>query len=588
MNMKHLITSGSLVVLISMAGFAAGRSDVADAAMRSDLATVRTLISQRADVNATQGDGATALHWAVYKGNKDMVDALIAAGANVKAANREGATPLSLASVNGDAAILSALLKAGADPNQTLSGGRTVLMEAARSGVPEAVQVLLENGADVNAKEPTRGTTALMWAANEGHAAAIEVLVKNGADITARSVASARNSRGGGGGKAGDPRAAIRSLAEAIKKELAGQGKLADVADQSLNINRTAAATGTAAPGTAAAAVVVDDDDNDRQGGLDGGQLTPLAFAVKANSLESVKALLAAGANVNEVTGYGWSPLLVATQNRFYQLGAFLIEQGADVNLANRGGWTPLYLATDNRNIEGGDYPVRKGDMDHMEFIKLLLDSGAQVNARIRDNTDTRTVFTGQWMDENGATAFFRAAWSGDVPLMKLLLAYGADPNINTVLKVTPLQVAAGIGWVEGITYEASRAQTLEAVKMLIDLGNDPNAQADTGRTALHGAATKGATEAVQVLVDAGARLDVRDYGNTDARGSLVMAIHRWLPIDYADGLVRTGVQSSIVRPETGALIRKLMTERGMFVPPVGRTVESVCMIESCDLEYTP
>jgi ankyrin repeat protein len=336
------------------------------------------------------------------------------------------------------------------------------------------------------------------------------------------------------------------------------------------------------------AAAVVDDDDNDRQGGLDGGELTPLIYAVKANSLESVKALLAGGASVNEVTGYGWSPLLVATQNRFYQLGAYLISQGADVNLANGGNWTPLYLATDNRNIEGGDYPVRKGDMDHMEFIKLLLDSGANVNTRIRDNTDTRTVFTGQWMDENGATAFFRASWSGDVPLMKLLLAYGADPNINTVLKVTPLQVAAGIGWVEGITYEASREQTLEAVKMLIALGNDPNAQADTGRTALHGAATKGATAAVQVLVDAGARLDVRDYGNTDARGSLVMAIHRWLPIDYADGLVRTGVQSSIPRPETGLLMRKLMVERGMFVPPMGRTVESVCMIETCDLEYTP
>jgi hypothetical protein len=150
------------------------------------------------------------------------------------------------------------------------------------------------------------------------------------------------------------------------------------------------------------------------------------------------------------------------------------------------------------------------------------------------------------------------------------------------VLGVTPLQVASGIGWVEGITYEWSREQTLEAVKLLLELGLDPNSQAATGRTSLHGAATKGATAVVQVLVDHGARLDVRDYGNTDNRGSVQMATHTWLPVDYADGLVRTGVQSAIPRPETGLLIRKLMGERGMFVPPVGRTVASVCIVEVC------
>ena len=101
-------------------------------------------------------------------------------------------------------------------------------------------------------------------------------------------------------------------------------------------------------------------------------RLTPLVYAVRANDLDSVKALLAAGADMNQVTGYGWSPLLVATQNRYYKLGAYLLDHGADVNLANKGGWTPLYLATDNRNIESGDYPVRKGDMDHLDFIKLL------------------------------------------------------------------------------------------------------------------------------------------------------------------------------------------------------------------------
>jgi ankyrin repeat protein len=220
--------------------------------------------------------------------------------------------------------------------------------------------------------------------------------------------------------------------------------------------------------------------------------------------------------------------------------------------------------------------------MDHLDFIKLLIDKGANVNARVKDSTETRTVFTNQWLDENGATAFFRASQSGDLELMKLLLAKGADPKINTMLNVSPLHVAAGIGWVEGITYEWSRQATLDAVKLLVDLGLDVNLKADTGRTALHGAAHKGRADVIQVLADHGAKLDVRDYGNTDNRGGK-LAVHTWQPVDYADGLVRVGVQSAIPHPEAGALLRKLLTEKGLPAPPMGRTLESICITEACD-----
>src|SRR5213075_1243277 len=134
----------------------------------------------------------------------------------------------------------------------------------------------------------------------------------------------------------------------------------------------------------------------------------------------------------NQTTEYGWSPLLTATNNRHYKLGAFLMERGANANVANKGGWTPLYLATDNRNIEGGDYPVPKPDLDHLEIIRALLAHGANPNARVRDNTLTRTIFTMQWFFEDGATAFIRAAQSSDTELMKLLLEYKADPTLAT------------------------------------------------------------------------------------------------------------------------------------------------------------
>ncbi|HEX4997140.1 MAG TPA: ankyrin repeat domain-containing protein [Terriglobia bacterium] len=566
------------LVLLTIPLFAAAPSEIADAAMRGDRAAVVSLLEKHVDVNAAQADGATALHWAAYRLDLDMANALIRAGANVHAANRDGATPLSLASASGDGPLVRAFLKAGANPNEELPTGKTNLMLASRAGGLDAMRALIDAGAEVNARESLRGTTALMWAADESHAAAAKLLIERGADVGARSSAAARP-RGPALGKANDPR-----------KQVAAQGAARAAGEASPPLGaggrgaRGARGNG-AARGAGQGAGQGDDDAAPPRGGnqpIDAGELTALVYAARSGDIETARVLVDAGADVNQVTGYGWSALLAATQNRNYKLGVFLLERGADPNLANHGGWTPLYLATDNRNIENGDYPVRKPDMDHLDFIRILLDKGADVNARMKDSTDTRTVFTNQWLDENGATPFLRAAQSGDLILMKLLLARGADPKINTVLNVTPLQVAAGIGWVEGVTFEWSPESTLEAVKMLLDLGVDPNIQADTGRTAMHGAAHKGRVEVIQALVDHGARLDVRDYGNTDNRGG-ELAVHTWQPVDYADGLVRVGVQSAIPHPEAGMLIRRLMVEQGLTPPPFGRTLESICITEACD-----
>jgi ankyrin repeat protein len=596
MHKKRIVGFAVVVLLLSLmtVTFAAGTSDVADAAARRDRAAVRALIQQKANVNAPQPDGATALHWAVYRGDRELADMLIRAGANPKAANREGITPLWLASVNGDAAMIVALVSAGADPNEAVVVGKTPLMAASRTGKVEAMKALIDLGANVNAKETLRGTTPMMWAADEGHAQAVQYLVERGADINARSNAAPRG-RGPALGKANDPRKAVAAQGAALaareaSPELGALRALTEgqPAQQGQQNRQGQQAQAQQAPPRAVDEAAADGNDDGggfgrgRQEVADGGGLTPLIYAARANAIDTVKTLLEAGVSVNQTTEYGWSALLVATQNRYYKLAAYLIERGADPNLTNKGGWAPLYLATDNRNIESGDYPVRKPDMDHLDFIKLLLDKGANVNHRVKDSSETRTVFTNQWLDENGATAFLRASQSGDLELMKLLLARGADPKIATVLGVTALQVASGIGWVEGITNEWSTKQTVEAVKLLLDLGLDPNAQADTGRVALHGAAHKGATEVVQILYDHGAKLNIKDYGNTDNRGGK-LAVKTWEPVDYADGLVRVGVQSAIAHPETGILLRKLMTEAGMTPPPLGRTLESICITEACD-----
>jgi len=582
---------------------AAGKSEVADAVMKGDTAAVRTLLRQKADVNAPQIDGATALHWAVYRGDLETADLLLTAGAKVEAANREGFTPLAMASLYGNAPMIDRLLRAGANATQHLANGETMVMLAARNGNPQAIKVLVAAGADVNAKENLRGTTALMWAAEQRHPEAVKMLVEIGADHAATS------------GMAGLPRnymaprvntaavkdaqrryaaaiAAGRTYEQQLEYEVA-QGAKINIGFRQRQLGQTPPA-GAAPPATpqtppaadAAAAVEAADDTDVIVAGLvgsGGGGLTALVFAAREGDLESAKNLLDAGANVNQTTEYGWTPLLTATNNRHYKLAQYLIQRGANPNIANKGGWTPLYLATDNRNIEGGDYPVPKPDMDNLEIIKLLLDKGADVHGTIKDNTLTRTIFTMQWFFEAGATPFIRASQSSDTELMKLLLKYGADPKAKTVNGDNALTLAGGIGWVDGVTFERSPKDNVEAVRMLLDLGLDPNSQNNEGRTPLMGAALKGRNEVVQMLVDKGAKLDARDRGSRDTHiVAATIAGHTWEALDYAEGLVRVGVQSATARPETAALIRKLMADRGLTVPPANRTVQSICIVEIC------
>ena len=492
-------------VLLSAASYAA-TSDVADAAMKGDRAAVRTLIAKKADVNAPQTDGATALHWAVYHEDAALVDDLLRAGAKAVTPNREGATPFYLASIAGNAVLMDKLLKQGVDANGTvLRHGETPLMFAARTGRPEAVKLLLEAGAKVNAKETMRQTDALMWAAEQGHAEAMRLLVAAGADVNAQStVEQAKRRRG----------------------------------------------------------VVYKQGENHHTGGV-----TALVLAARQGNLDAVKVLAESGADLNKPSGDGSTAMLVAIQNGHYNVANYLVEKGADINKANEKGWTPLYLAVKHRNLETGTIPVPNQNQA-FDFIKVLLDRNVDVNARIGFNTEIRNGQRATWFEEDGATAFMRAALCGDLEVMRLLLAKGADPKIPTVDKTTSLMAAAGVGYTEGFIQYRSKEDSIAAVKLLLDLGIDVNAQNEGGLTALHGAAHRAAIDEIKLLVEHGANLTLESkpaakFGNSP---------FGLMPLDWAMG-VPIGVQSAIYHADAVDLITTLMRERGIVIPDRYRQV---------------
>jgi ankyrin repeat protein len=597
------------------------------AVYREDAEMVDLLIRGGADVMAANRQGATPLMMASIYGNAAIIDRLLKAGAGATSLGPNGETMVMFAARNGNPQAITVLVEAGANVNaREPLRGTTALMWAAEQKHPEAVKALLAAGADPSATSAAAGTprnymagrvnTRVVDEARERRARAqaagrtydeqFELERANGVPMLGqRGLGTPLGPDGqplpqGGANRPGAPAprqapAGAPAAQGGAPAAAPGGARVRGAGGPGGQAGRPAAAPaqapgqGQGQPAQAGQVPPAADDADDTEvvvaglvGGAGGG-LTPLVFTAREGDLESAAALLDAGAPIDQQTAYGWTPLLTAVNNRNYQLATLLIERGADVNLANKGGWTPLYLATDNRNIEGGDYPVPKADMDHLQLIELLLEKGADPNARIKDNTLTRTIFTMQWFLEDGATPFIRAAQSSDTTLMKLLLKYQADPKIATNFGDTALTAAGGIGWVPGVSYEHSAKENVEAIRMLLDLGLDPNAANNDGRTALMGAAMKGRNDAILLLVERGADLAQKDRGSRDTdKATSSAAGHRWQAIDYADGLVRVGVQSAVEYPETSALLRTLMVERKMQVPPPERNILSVCVVWLC------
>lgn len=482
------------------AGCAAGRdARLADAVMRGDKEVVRSLAGDRATINTPQPDGTTALHWAVRHDDLATAQALIKAGADVNATNRYGVTPISLAATNGNAAMIRALLDAGVDANAANPGGETALMTTARTGKVDSVTLLLDQGANVNARDTVHGQTALMWAVLENHAEMVKLLLAHGADINAHTnvtIPKGEYVPARAGGASGNGIIRQRALPTA-----------------------------------------------------DGG-MTPLLFAVRDGNTEMVRLLLGHGADINQSSGNHTSPLLIALLNGQVGLAAELFEKGADVNAADDYHRAALFAAIDLRNFNHekyGDLPT--DGRDPLDLIKALLKKGADPNRR----TDTVPVhglmqFDASWVNFDGETPFVRAALSGDIEVMRLLLASGADPNIATTQGTTALMAAAGINWIPGQTFSHSEAEYVEAVKLCLERGADVNAFNSLGLTSMHGAANRGWESVIQILADHGAKLDVKDNAGRT-------------PMIFAQGIF-LAVRPPEAKPKAMALLNRLMSAR--------------------------
>lgn len=479
--MKRAIERIGITLLLASGLFAA-QSEVADAAMEGNTAAVRALLGKKAEVNAPQVDGATALHWAVQANNLEMIEMLLGAGAAVSAASKSGATPMQLAAMNGHAAIIERLIRAGADPNAPLSQtGDTALMMAARTGKVDAVKVLLDRGANVNAKETWGGTTALMWAISERHSDVAKVLVERGADLNAKS-------------------------------------------------NFVPSASGRGFEGTAPVAPKPDQAIEE----FASGWMTPLMFAAREDDLESARILIQAGADVNAVGGDGKDALGLALFDGSYDVASLLVDRHANVNHADAQRFTPLFWAMDRRNMETAPNFPWMITIDPLPVIQKLLDAGADPNtlvnntprARMRDGSP-RIVF---------ATALMRAAFSGDMELVKLLLAHGADPHIQSRDRETTLMAACGLAFINGYHRRRPSEERLKVVKLLVDLGEDINHADSYGITPLMAAANLGDINIVRYLIEKGADLGAHDLGKKND-GAFGSSIEPLMPIDYAIGV---------------------------------------------------
>jgi ankyrin repeat protein len=541
MSQRLSVTALAVVVFCSLDGASTASrllaqtvdAAVAEAAMRRDTAGVRTLLRAGADVNAAQPDGMTALHWTALGNDLETMNVLLFAGAATEALTRVGAyTPLHLASSRGHADAVARLVAAGSKVGPFTATGVQPLHLAAQAGTVEAVKALLDGGADINAKDKTHGRTPLVFAASQDRLDALKLLLARGADVRLTTAVIDYRARA-----AADTQA--RQLRDKIASARTGRAI-------NSNFDPDPPAPGAAAVGQGGGQGAVappaarggggprppsDIEQIGKQGGF-----TALHYAARDGFASAALALVEAGANVNAPTdGDRSTPIIVAAVNGHYDLVLTLLTRGADPNLANDDGVTPLFATLNNEWALRTWYPQptagAQQKASYLETLEALLKAGADPNARTLSHVWHAAYNTGRMgVDFSGATPFWRAAYSLDVDAMRLLVRYGADPNIPTTTygaprrdkdpsglpavpaggpHVPPLHAASGVGYGTSRVAQQHRHVPdgwIRAAKYFLEeLGVDVNSRDADGFTALHHAAARGDNDTIMYLVSRGA-----------------------------------------------------------------------------------
>ena len=513
--------------------------------MRGDLVTVRTLLRDGADVNAAQGDGMTALHWTALNGHLETMNVLLYAGATTEPLTRVGRyTPLHLASSRGHATVVSRLLEAGSKPGLATDTGVQPIHLAAQAGSADAVKALIDRGADVNARDATHGRTPLVLAVSQNRIDAMKVLIARGADVhLATNVIDYRE------------RATADNQARQARDRIVS-AQTGRATNSNINLNDPPPA-GAAGRGAGAAAVgggggqglavagggggrgalpagprpASDIEQIGRQGGF-----TALHYAARDGHTDAAMMLLEAGVNINTPTGGDRStPMVVAIINGQYDLAMGFLARGANPNLASDDGVAPLFAALNNEWALRTWYPQPTAGAQqrasYLQLMEALLKAGADPDARTLSHIWYAAYNTGRMgVDFTGATPFWRAAYALDVDAMRLLVRYGADPNIPSMSfgsarrptdgsglpatppggpHVPPFHAASGVGYGTSRVAQQHRHVPdgwMPAAKYFLEeLGVDVNMRDADGFTALHHAAARGDNAMIVYLVKRGA-----------------------------------------------------------------------------------